>query len=182
MFAFLKARAGEVTSIWSTAGLGGILAAYLLGQITWQQAIAGAAVAVIGYVMPEARPIAQLVAQSLGNATKTMIALVAALGVVALTACTPGSTANAVATAKDDGASLEPVLRQICAAGSVASGAASAVAPLVGASQETSADIEKAKAALEVACADTDPSNIAGDVKTAMALYATIVAKTPAPK
>lgn len=58
MISFLKARAGELSSVLAGAGAAGIAAAYLTGQLTGPQAISAGVAAIVAYVWPETKPVA----------------------------------------------------------------------------------------------------------------------------
>ena len=130
------------------------------------------------------RQAAQASADAAKKTSAVLFALIAA-GIV-LSACSQATMQRDVAkidsvaaNAKADLAALQPVLKHLCAAGSVAGGAALAIAPTAGGDAATVADIQKSVDSLGLVCADTDPANLAQDVATAQALYQRIVAKTP---
>lgn len=87
VLSFLKARAGELSSVIAASGAAGVAAAYLTGQLTGQQAIVGVASAVVAYVWPESKlPTGTL--KALGYAF-------AFVGALALSACASlGLTGN----------------------------------------------------------------------------------------
>ncbi len=90
MLSYLKARASELSSIFSASGATGIIGMWLLGKIDGKSALAGLAVAAVAYVMPQDKGLAQTIADAVLAGTKKVLlplALVAGLG-WALEACT----------------------------------------------------------------------------------------------
>ena len=88
MWTYLKARWGEVTSIWSAAGVGSIAAAYLLGKIDRNTAIISSTGAVIAYLLPEKKGVVATAEQVVLGALKKAVPLMVAGAVLAsLSAC-----------------------------------------------------------------------------------------------
>jgi hypothetical protein len=59
MKAYLAVRWGELSTVLSVSGAAGVIAAYLLGQMTAKQAGIGLVTALMGYLLPEAKPAAK---------------------------------------------------------------------------------------------------------------------------
>ena len=104
MWTYLRARWGEVTSIWSAAGLGAILAGYLLHKFDARTALIYGTGAVIAYLMPEKKGLVEAAEQIALGAVKKVVPLMVGAGVVSLSlllgACgTPSQVASEVASA-----------------------------------------------------------------------------------
>lgn len=103
MLSYLKARAGELSSILSASGAAGIIGAYLLGQIDGRHAIVGLLVAAVAYLMPQDKATAQAIAAAILDAQKSAKAILLALALgslLTLQACgNSAQVASGVATA-----------------------------------------------------------------------------------
>jgi len=94
MWTYLRARWGEVTSIWSAAGLGAILAGYLLHKFDGKTALVYGTGAVIAYLMPENKGLVEAAEQiALGAVKKALPFMMAAslIGAGLLSACSSAS-------------------------------------------------------------------------------------------
>jgi hypothetical protein len=103
MLAFLKARWGEVSSVWAKAGLTAIALAWVTGQMTAAQALAASAGAVVLYLHPEAKPALGEVASALaqaarGQAAKGALAGLALLAGLGLAGCANSPAPSTSAT------------------------------------------------------------------------------------
>lgn len=85
--AYLKARAGELSSILAASGATAVGVAYITGQLTAKQALAGATAAVVGYLWPETK-----------TTLATLKVMPALLLVGALSACSAAQLAAVGAT------------------------------------------------------------------------------------
>ena len=169
MLNYLKSRAGEVTSIWSAAGLSGIIAAYLLGQITPEQAIVGAAVAVVGYLLPEDKALAQAIGKAVAENTpalKSLVPAIVATGVSLLAACTPAQQQLADTVSTDE--------CQVLAWGTpIAAALGSALNPTA------AAIVADATEVLDAGCTNGDAGALARAPDVAKALVALIYPPAP---
>jgi len=169
MLAYLKARWGEVTSIVAGAGLSGIVAGYLTGQLSAQQAAAASASALVMYLMPEKQ----------SGAAKTGALLIAAmLTASVISACSPTQVQQAATDANNAVASAQPSIEMACWLVQAADAGFQIYAASPQADPSAVADEKKAVAAANVTCANP-PSNAAQAIADVMATYKTVVASTP---
>jgi hypothetical protein len=94
MWTYLRARWGEVTSIWSAAGLGAILAGFLLHKFDGKTALVYGTGAVVAYLMPEKKGLVEAAEQIALSAVKKALPFMLAAGLVGagvLTACSSAS-------------------------------------------------------------------------------------------
>jgi hypothetical protein len=206
MWTYLRARWGEVTSIWSAAGLGAILTGYLLHKFDGKTALVYGTGAVIAYLMPEKKGLVEAAEQIALGAVK-IVSLMVGAGVVGLPlllgACgTPSQVVSAAAspagqsliqamanfnpsiaaiTAKINGKLqlAQSDLQMACGAASWANGAYELFGPALGANAADTTAEEAAYAGVQDLC-NGNTTNVAGAVQTVVTVYNDIVTQLSA--
>lgn len=89
VLAYLKARAGEVSSVLAASGAFGVGLAYVTGQMTAKQALVGAGAAVVAYVYPESKAAVAQIANSVAAGSVKVLAVLGLAGALTLGACSP---------------------------------------------------------------------------------------------